>query len=62
MSNRKLTRAQFLGTSASLAAALGLGAMPAAGYAAPEGGGGSDDSAQTTTPDLVVVNGKVFHP
>ncbi|HEV2130230.1 MAG TPA: amidohydrolase [Longimicrobiaceae bacterium] len=56
----KYTRAEFLGRSATLAAALGVGCVPAA---AVEGGGANvapSAGRGTTAPDLVLINGRIY--
>lgn len=60
------TRGEFLGISATLAAALGLGQVPgrekeAKLRKAPAGGDEGDDVRQgNVEPDLALVNGRVF--
>lgn len=48
------SRGEFLGTSASLVAALGLGTIPTACAA------GAPSGARNAAPDLVLINGRVF--
>ncbi|MQA92709.1 MAG: amidohydrolase family protein, partial [Gemmatimonas sp.] len=53
---KKMTRSEFLRGSAKLAAAVGLGSLPAA--CAEEGG--EDVGTAELAPDLALVNGKVY--
>lgn len=52
------TRGEFLGRGAALAAALGLGTLPAAGCASEEAAG--SDAGGGTAPDLVLINGRIY--
>ena len=54
----KYTRAEFLGRSATMAAAVGLGSLPAAGCVSDEAAGSDPDAG--AIPDLVLVNGRVY--
>ncbi len=56
----KYTRGEFLGRSATLAAALGLGTLPAAGCASAGAGAVPTGNSPGSPPDLVLINGRVY--